>query len=214
MKSPVSLRRKTDNEGKDMTTSISLRGRSAPLGATVFEGGVNFSLFSRDCAGVTLLLFDRVDDRRPSRTIMLDTRVNRTYHYWHVFVPGLEPGQLYGYRVSGSGELRFNPQKLLFDPYGRAIAVPAGYNRQAAIEPGDNAGVAMKSVVADPRSYDWEGDEPLKRPFSQTVIYEIHVAGFHPPSEFGCGRATSAAPTPAWWKRYPTCNNWVLPPSN
>jgi glycogen operon protein len=184
MKSPVSLRRKKDNEGKDMTTLAALRGRSAPLGATAFEGGVNFTLFSRNCAGVTLLLFDRVDDARPSRTISLDPRVNSTYHYWHVFVPGLGPGQLYGYRVSGPGELRFNPQKLLFDPYGRAIALPSGYSRQAAIEPGDNAGVAMKSVVADPRSYDWEGDEPLKRPFSQTVIYEIHVAGFtrHPNS--------------------------------
>ena len=137
-----------------MTTSAALRGRSAPLGATAFHDGVNFSLFSRDCAGVTLLLFDRVDDAKPSRTIMLDPRVNRTYHYWHVFVPSLGPGQLYGYRVSGPGELRFNPQKLLLDPYGRAIAVPACYSRQAAIEPGENASVAMKSVVADPRSYD------------------------------------------------------------
>jgi glycogen operon protein len=164
------------------------RGQSYPLGATVFPGGVNFSLFSRDCTGVELLLFDRTDDARPARTITLHPKHNRSYHYWHTFVPGLVPGQIYGYRVSGPSDPRrgvcFKPEKLLIDPYGRAVAVPAGYSRRAAIEPGDNAAVAMKSVVADPRGYDWEGDAPLKRPFSQTVIYELHVAGFtrHPSS--------------------------------
>ena len=164
------------------------RGNSSPLGATVLPDGVNFSIFSRDCTGVELLLFDRVDDARPTRTVTLDPRLNRTYHYWHVFIPGIGPGQLYGYRVAGPREslqgFRFDPEKLLFDPYGRALAVPAGYNRLAAAEPGDNAAVAMKSVVADPRGYDWEGDIPLKHPFSQTVIYELHVAGFtrHPSS--------------------------------
>ncbi len=164
------------------------RGQSCPLGATVFPGGVNFSLFSRDCTGVELLLFDLADDARPARTITLHPKHNRSYHYWHTFVPGLVPGQIYGYRVSGPSDQRrgvsFKAEKLLTDPYGRAVAVPAGYSRRAAIEPGDNAAVAMKSVVADPRGYDWEGDAPLKRPFSQTVIYELHVAGFtrHPSS--------------------------------
>jgi len=163
-----------------------IRGQSSPLGATVHRDGVNFSLFSRDCSSVELLLFDRVDDARPSRTVPLDPRVNRSYHYWHIYVPGIGPGQLYGYRVAGPEKpgFRFDPQKLLFDPYGRALAVPSGYLRTAAAEPGDNCAQAMKSVVADPRSYDWEGDRPLKRPFSQTVIYELHVAGFtrHPSS--------------------------------
>ncbi|ABQ25013.1 glycogen debranching protein GlgX [Geotalea uraniireducens] len=162
-------------------------GTSSPLGATVFPGGVNFSIFSRDCTGVELHLFDRVDDARPSRTVTLHPKRNRTYHYWHTFVPGLGSGQLYGYRVAGPHDprrgLRFDPYKLLIDPYGRAVAVPAGYSRRAVAEPGDNAAVAMKSVVADPRGYDWEGDIPLKRPFSRTVIYELHVAGFtRPPS--------------------------------
>jgi isoamylase len=147
---------------------------------------VNFSVFSRDCTGIELLLFDRVDDARPSRTITLDPNRNRTYHYWHIFIPGLKSGQLYGYRVAGPCDprrgLRFDPDKLLIDPYGRAVAVPAGYSRLAATEPGDNVTVAMKSVVADHRGYDWEGDIPLKRAFSRTVIYELHVAGFtrHP----------------------------------
>ena len=164
------------------------RGSSSPLGATVFPGGVNFSLFSRDATSVELLFFDRVDDARPSRTIALDQRANRSYHYWHTFVPEMGPGQLYGYRVAGPYDpgrgLLFDPEKLLIDPYGRAVAVPPGYSRSAAAAPGGNAAVAMKSVVADPRSYDWEGDAPLKRPFSRTVIYELHVAGFtcHPSS--------------------------------
>ena len=163
-------------------------GATSPLGATVVPGGVNFSVFSRDCTGVELLLFDRVDDARPSRTVTLDPKRNRTYHYWHVLVPGLGPGQLYGYRVSGPCAprrgLRFDQAKLLIDPYGRAVAVPVGYNRGVAAKPGDNVAAAMKSVVADPRGYDWEGDIPLKRPFSRTVIYELHVAGFtrHPSS--------------------------------
>jgi isoamylase len=163
-------------------------GITSPLGATVFTRGVNFSIFSRDCTGVELLLFDRVDDASPSRTVTLDPRSNRTYPYWHIFLPGLKPGQLYGYRVSGPCDsrrgLRFDPDKLLIDPYGRGVAVPAGYRRRAAARPGDNIAVAMKSVLADPRVYDWEGDIPLKRPFSRTVIYELHVAGFtrHPSS--------------------------------
>jgi len=164
------------------------RGNSSPLGATVSPGGVNFSVFARDCTRIDLLLFDRPDDGTPSRVIPLDPRHNRTYHYWHAFVPGIGPGQLYGYRVAGPFDpqrgRRFDPGKLLIDPYGRAVAVPEGYNRAAACLPGENLAVAMKSVVADPRGYDWEGDAPLKRSYSRTVIYEMHVAGFtkHPSS--------------------------------
>ena len=74
-------------------------GRSSPLGATVLPGGGNFSVFSRNASGVELLFFDREDDSRPSRVITIDPAANRTYHYWHVFVSGVQPGQLYGYRV-------------------------------------------------------------------------------------------------------------------
>jgi isoamylase len=164
------------------------RGENSPLGATVVPGGVNFSVYSRDAVGVELLLFARADDAKPTVTVTLDQRVNRTYHYWHVFVPGIGEGQLYGYRITGTSGcrrgLRFDRDKLLLDPYGRAVAVPEQYSRQAACVPGDNAGLAMKSVVADPRRYDWEGDTSLKRPFSRTVIYELHVGGFtrHPSS--------------------------------
>jgi len=71
-------------------------GRSSPLGATIVNGGVNFSVFSRNAAGIVLLLFDREDDSRPSRVIPLDPTTSRSYHYWHAFVPEIEPGQLYG----------------------------------------------------------------------------------------------------------------------
>jgi len=158
------------------------RGSSHPLGASLCPGGANFSVYSKNATCVEVLFFDDAEDGKPSRVIPLDPRRNRSYHYWHVFVPGVEAGQVYGYRVHGPFEpekgLRFDPEKLLLDPYARAMAVPKGYSRLAGSGPGDNTAVAMKSVVADTREYDWEGDAPLKRPFSGTVIYEMHVRGF------------------------------------
>jgi len=150
-------------------------GQSAPLGASMRRGGVNFSVYSRSATGVELFLFDREDDHAPGRVVRLDPVENRSYHYWHVFVPGVKAGQIYGYRVAGPHDpangMRFDPAKVLLDPYGRAVAVPKGYDRAAAGREGDNAGSAMKSVVVDPRAYDWEGDMPLKRPSSRTVVY-------------------------------------------
>src|SRR5579871_533922 len=157
-------------------------GQPSPLGATVSDGGVNFSLFSRTAGGVELLLFEREDAAKPSRSVLLNPVKNRTYHYWHTFVPGVKPGQLYAYRVHGPCEpakgLRFDPAKVLLDPYGRAVVTPAGYTPDAARRIGDNAAAAMKSVVVDPAAYDWEGDAPLRRPSARTVVYEMHVKGF------------------------------------
>jgi isoamylase len=162
---------------------------ASPLGATVRPDGVNFSLFSRSASGVELLFFDRDDDAVPARVIRIDPATNRTYHYWHAFVPGVRAGQLYGYRVLGPSEpangLRSDPTKVLLDPYGRGVVVPKGYSRAAAALAGDNAATAMKSVVVDPQTYDWEGDAPLQRPSSRTIIYEMHLRGFtrHPSSK-------------------------------
>jgi len=157
-------------------------GRSAPLGATVCPGGVNFSVFSRGASGVELLLFDGEADARPTRVIPIDPAANRTYHYWHAFVPGVRPGQMYGYRVHGGWDpangMRFDPTKVLLDPYGRGVVVPKSYSRDAARREADNAATAMKSVVADVSAYDWEGDVPLQRPSARTIIYEMHVRGF------------------------------------
>jgi glycogen operon protein len=164
------------------TAAIDSLGVADPLGATVTADGVNFSVFSKHATAVDLLLFDRTDDAKPKRVLQLDPIANRTYHYWHVFVPDLKAGQIYGFRVHGPNEpskgFRFDSGKVLLDPYGRAVVVPTGYNRNAAHDKGDNAGAAMKSVVVDPGAYDWEGDRPLRRPSSQTIVYEMHVRGF------------------------------------
>jgi len=164
------------------------RGTSSPLGATPSLAGVNFSLFSKYATGVELLLFDRVGDAEAAHVIRLDPAANRTYHYWHVHVPGLTAGQLYGYRVEGPSDpasgMRFDAIKLLLDPYGRSVAVPDGYGRTAVSRPGENCATAMKSVVVDPLAYDWEGDKPLQRPSTRTIVYEMHLRGFtrHPSS--------------------------------
>ena len=163
-------------------TKETKKGLSSPLGATVSAEGTNFSVYSKYATGVELLLFDCVDDTRPERVISIDPTTNRTYHYWHAFVPGVKAGHIYGYRVSGAFDpkrgMRFDPDKVLLDPYGRGVVVPKNYSRDAARRPGDNAATAMKSVVADPHGYDWEGDTPLRRPSSRTIVYEMHVRGF------------------------------------
>src|SRR5215469_17353398 len=134
-----------------VTAPSAKAGRSSPLGPTVYSSGVNFSLYSRDALSVDLLFFDREDDSRPSRTISLDPVLNRTTHYWHAFVPGVQPGQLYGFRAYGpydpSRGLRFDTTKVLLDPYGRGVVVPKGYSREAAQQKRDNAATAMKSVI-------------------------------------------------------------------
>ncbi|MGD8856925.1 MAG: glycogen debranching enzyme, partial [Chloroflexota bacterium] len=115
-----------------MSTTLR-RGRCYPLGATLDEDGVNFSLFSKNATRIELCLFDRVDDYRPARVITLWPHRNRTFYYWHVFVPGLQAGQIYAYRVEGpynpKAGHRFVGDKLLLDPYGKAVAVPRHYSR-------------------------------------------------------------------------------------
>jgi isoamylase len=158
------------------------KGSSALLGATLCPDGVNFSVYSKHATGIELLLFDHVDNTKTVRTIQIDPTTNRSYHYWHVFVPGVSAGQIYGYRVEGPRDpangMRFDPDKVLLDPYGRGVVVPDGYRRTIASGPGDNGASAMKSVVVDPSAYNWEGDAPLQRPSARTIIYEMHVRGF------------------------------------
>ena len=157
-------------------------GQSHPLGATICDEGTNFSVYSKHAAGIELLLFDGVDDAWPKRVISIDPATNRTYHYWHVFVPGVKAGQIYGYRVNGPFDplsgMRFDSSKVLVDPYGRGTVVPKNYSRDAAQMRGDNAAMAIKSVVTDTHTYDWEGDTPLNKPSAQTIVYEMHVRGF------------------------------------
>ncbi len=162
--------------------SAAAPGTAFPLGATVLPHGVNFSVFSKDALALDLLLFDAVDDSRPACVVPFDPATNRTNHYWHAFVPGLGAGQIYAYRAYGLMEpsqgLCFDPQRLLLDPYGLAIAIPKGYDRRAITRSGEDAAIALKSLVVDPSQYDWEGDAPLRRPFTHTIVYEMHVRGF------------------------------------
>ena len=176
----------------------SSRGRAYPLGATVIGDGitgdgvtgdgVNFSVFSKNATGVEILLFDSPNDIRPSQVVELDPKLNRTFYYWHIYIPGLKAGQIYAYRVQGPYNpkkgLTFEGDKLLLDPYGKAVVVPNNYSRTSSKLPGSNAAMAMKSVVADMTDYDWEGDRPLRRSYADTIIYEMHVGGFtrHPSS--------------------------------
>jgi isoamylase len=132
-------------------------GGSFPLGATIADGGVDFSLFSRRATGVELLFFDNEGDDRPSRVIPIDPGANRTYPYWHVFMSGVKSGQIYSYRVQGPSDpsrgMRFDPTKILLDPYGRGVVVPGNYSRDSACKEGENTARGMKSVVVDPRAY-------------------------------------------------------------
>ena len=157
-------------------------GKSSPLGPTVYSNGVNFSIYSRNASRMELLFFDREDDDRPARVIQIPTYPNRTYHYWHVFVPEAQAGQIYAYRAYGSFDpkngFRFDPNKILLDPYGRGVVVPKNYSRDAARQPGSNLQTAMKSVVVDPSAYEWDGDAPLHTSAARTVVYEMHVRGF------------------------------------
>ena len=106
----------TAGDGRQMSQP----GRSWPLGASVYDGGVNFSVYSRNASAVELLLFDREDDARPARVIPIEPVLHRTCHSWHTFVPDLRPGQIYGFRVQGPNDpangLRSDPAKVLLDP--------------------------------------------------------------------------------------------------
>jgi isoamylase len=163
-------------------------GTTYPLGSSITPTGVNFSVHSKNCTGMELLLFADVNDASPTATIKLDANQHQTFHYWHVHVEGLKPGQVYAYRAQGpflpKHGMRFDGEKILLDPYGRAVAIPEHFDREAAARPGDNTPHAMKSVVADVSQYDWEGDTQLCRPFNKTIIYEMHIRGFtqHPSS--------------------------------
>jgi isoamylase len=156
-------------------------GTPNPLGARVTEDGVNFSIFSSLAETMQLLLFDTETSAMASRVIDLDRRTDLTGHYWHVAVPEIGRGQVYGYRAGGTyapgSGLRFQADKVLLDPYGRAVSTSL-YDRAAATRQGDNQSTCLRSVVVDPHRYDWEGDRPLQTSFRDTVIYEMHVAGF------------------------------------
>src|SRR5208283_99019 len=157
------------------------KGAPHPLGATPGPEGVDFSIVSSNATGVELLLFDHHDSPEPSQVIRLDPFVNKSFHFWHVFVRGLKPGAHYAYRVEGpfdpSTGQRFDAGKVLIDPYSRGNTDTL-WQRVPACTPGDNVRTSMRSVVVNTGGYDWEGDRPLHHPMAETVIYEMHARGF------------------------------------
>ena len=157
------------------------RGQAHPLGATVSEDGVNFSLYSENATSVELLLFEQPGSKTPFQTIKLDPINNNTFNFWHVFVRSLKPGYAYAYRVDGPYDPqnghRFNRNKVLSDPYAHEIS-KAVYDRAAACGKDDNVEQSLRCVVSDVKNFDWEDDQPLNRPMEETIIYEVHTGGF------------------------------------
>jgi glycogen operon protein len=175
-------------------------GKALPLGARLTGRGVNFSLFSRNATGVSLVLFENPQPGSPRQELRLDKVKNKTGDMWHCHVPGLAAGALYLYRVDGPYHpergFRFNFNKHLVDPYARALTDLGGWDMAACMgyDPGDPAGDLSFSYVADhaaqPRcividdEFDWQDDMPLNYPLRFSVLYETHVRGLtkHPNS--------------------------------
>ena len=172
-----------------MTALSYQAGNPFPLGATVDKDGVNFALYSENATGVELCLFNALEDDSELIKISLKERTN---HVWHAYIPGIKAGQLYGYRVHGPYEPseghRFNPNKLLLDPYAKAIAGDLQWHDSLfGYEIGDpdmdlsysnvnSSPYVPKCVVVDD-DFDWENDRPLGIPYHETIIYEAHVKG-------------------------------------
>jgi len=165
-------------------------GSPFPLGATWDGKGVNFAIYAENATGAELCLFETKEDKRESAKIKIE---ERTHHVWHVYIPGLKPGQLYGYRMHGPYEPqnghRFNPNKFLIDPYAKAISGSLqwhdslfGYelghpDADLSFSNVDSAPFMPRSVVIDP-TFNWKGDKFPLIPYHKTIIYEVHLKGF------------------------------------
>src|SRR5438105_14588660 len=176
--------------GAFMTPVKTWLGYPYPLGATWLDNGVNFALFSETATSVELCLFDNIEATEENIRIPVTEHTNQV---WHVFLPDVRPGQLYGYRVSGPYDpergLRFNSSKLLLDPYAKAIAgevtwademfgyVIGGEDEDLTQDFRDDAWGMPKSVVIE-TGFDWQGDRRPGVPLHTSVIYEVHVQGF------------------------------------
>ena len=148
------------------------RGSPMPLGATTRRGGINFAVFSEHATSMTLVLF-APDSEEPAARFPLDPRFNRTGHTWHALVRGLDPGVAYAWMADRQpnhdpSRHRFDPGALLIDPYARAMAGTGRWGEARS---------TCRGLIVD-HTFDWEMDQPLNRPLSETVIYEMHVRGF------------------------------------
>ncbi|MFL6594554.1 MAG: glycogen debranching protein GlgX, partial [Chthoniobacterales bacterium] len=153
-------------------------GRPSPLGATCRDGGVNFAIFSENATSIELCLFDSADAKAESHRIPLP---ESTHNVWHGFIPRLRPGQVYAYRVYGPNEParghRFNPRKVLLDPYAKLIARELVWDDAVLAPEADTAAFAPLGRVVE-TTFPWNKDQPPRTPWHETVIYELHVKGF------------------------------------
>jgi glycogen operon protein len=168
-------------------------GKALPLGTKITDRGVNFSVFSRNAAAVSLLLFENANPDSPFEELPLKKSGNRTGDVWHCHVPGLAAGALYLYRVDGPYEpekgFRFNSHKSVIDPYAKALTDSSNWDLQACMgydpkDPGrdlsfsfqDDFFTQPRCVVIDD-DFDWQGDIPLNYPLRFSVLYETHIRG-------------------------------------
>ena len=168
-------------------------GRALPLGATLNDRGVNFAIFSRHATSITLIIFESPDKGSLYREIKLSNKTNRTGDIWHCFIPGLEEGTSYLYRVEGpylpEKGLRFNSNKTLLDPYAKAVTDLSGWDmnvskgfdsssksQDLSYSYGNDVSTNPKCIVVDDQ-FDWQGDLPLNYPLRFSVLYETHVKG-------------------------------------
>jgi len=194
-------------------------GKPYPLGSTWMGNGVNFAIYSEHAEKVELCLFDSPHAITESERILLQ---EKTDHIWHVFVHGIGVGQVYGYRIYGPYQpeqgLRFNPNKLLVDPYAKALTGSVdssgpifGYcidhpDADLSFDENDDVSYVPKCVVID-SSFPWENDQQLKIPWSETIIYELHVKGFTvknpsvPPELRGTYSALASSPVVEYLKK-------------
>jgi isoamylase len=165
-------------------------GRPYPLGSTWDGEGINFAIYADHASDVELCLFNDETDQSEFIKIKL---AERTHHIWHVYIPGLAPGQLYGYRVNGPFDPenghRYNVNKLLIDPYAKGIAGVINWHdalfgyilgdeqEDLSFNEMDSAPFIPKSIVID-QAYDWDNEQPLDIPYHESIIYELHVKGF------------------------------------
>lgn len=167
-----------------------LTGKPYPLGAKWDGQGVNFALYSENATKVELCLFDDVNAKAEYERVTLPEVIG---HVWHVYLPRIKPGQLYGYRVHGPYQpeagLRFNPAKILIDPYALAIAgrvnweapvfgYQVGHKDIDLSRSEDDDAWGMPKCVVVGSSFDWAGDQSPSIPWYKTIIYELHVRGF------------------------------------
>jgi glycogen operon protein len=175
-------------------------GKALPLGATLTNEGVNFTIFSRHAKAVSLILFESTEPHSPREEIPLNQKKYRTGDIWHCHIPGLKAGALYLYRVDGpyipEKGLRFNSNKLLLDPYAKALTDLSNWDQESSLAyiPGefytdlsysyrDDSLTKPRCIVIDD-DFDWQGDTPLNYPLRFSVLYEAHVRGLtqHPNS--------------------------------